>query len=303
MGQARDRGIDPSQAATRGDRGSILVPVDGSRPSLAVLPVARAVAGIWRGQPHLLSVTAAPLSTSALTESLGLTEADLAGFTLDQRTGDPAAVILQTTRESKAAVVIMAAHGRTARPSTLLGHVTEAVLRGVPCPLLLVGDEAGRRFMPDHAALSRILLPLDGSVETAEALEAVAPLISRPEVTVDMLHVVPTAAKPQDQERVFTVPRYVDQPQYEWASWQKEFATRFHDGLTPRTVTVHAAVGDPGREILSAARKQKSDLIIMAWKGVFDGDRARTLRTVLADSPCPVLVVQIGMSATAPSGE
>jgi nucleotide-binding universal stress UspA family protein len=292
--QAADAG---EQAATIAEWGPILVPIDGSRPSLAVLPVTRAVVPIWRARPHLLYVTDKPLSQAELLEALEPAQRDVAGMAIDQRPGDPVEVILEAAREFDASLIIMGSHGWTASSSALLGHVAEAVVRRSRRPLLLVGREAGRHFVEEHASLARILLPLDGSVEVAAGLVAAAPMVGRPDAVIDVLHVVPSEADMAVQAGVFTVPRYLDQPYHEWGAWRREFAVRFGDGLIREPASVNVAVGNPGREILAAAERHRSDLIVLVWKGVVDAGRARTIRAVFRDAACPLLIVQIEPSA------
>jgi len=285
-------------------RGPIVVPIDGSAESRALLPVARAVAAIWDGESHLLHVTAAPPQQGPLREAVGLTEADLAGFVLHQRTGNPADVILKHVQEQAARLVIMATHGWTSGSSAHATRVAEAVLRRCDRPLMLVSREAGAGFLPEHAPFSRLLLPLNGSLDGEAPLVAIALLIGRPDAAVDVLHIVSTVANAR--HGTFTLPRYVDQPYHEWEEWRREFSARFEQRIGREPAHIHVAVGDPGKVIVSAARQYGSDLIILAWKQVWDGDHAPTLRAVLRHAPCPVLVVPSdaskGESERSPAG-
>jgi nucleotide-binding universal stress UspA family protein len=46
-----------------------------------------------------------------------------------------------------------------------------------------------------------------------------------------------------------------------------------------------------GEAILDFARQ--SDLIVLGWRGVLEPDRARTMRRVIRDTICPVIVFRL----------
>jgi nucleotide-binding universal stress UspA family protein len=89
-------------------------------------------------------------------------------------------------------------------------------------------------------------------------------------------------------------PRYVDQPQHEWPAWAQEFLDRLRavggarDEVEIRLVV---AQGQAGEAILDFARQ--SDLIVLGWRGVLEPDRARTMRRVIRDTICPVIVFRL----------
>jgi nucleotide-binding universal stress UspA family protein len=51
-------------------------------------------------------------------------------------------------------------------------------------------------------------------------------------------------------------------------------------------------VGDPAEAIVRVARELRSDVIVMAWSGSIDPDRARTAKAVLRSAPCPVMFLR-----------
>lgn len=56
--------------------------------------------------------------------------------------GEPASVILQRARGGGASMIAMETRGRRGLSKLLLGSVTEAVLRGAPCPVVVVPPSA-----------------------------------------------------------------------------------------------------------------------------------------------------------------
>jgi nucleotide-binding universal stress UspA family protein len=89
------------------------------------------------------------------------------------------------------------------------------------------------------------------------------------------------------------MPRYVDQPQHEWPSWTSELLKRLAS-LCPGgelRARLHICGGDPAVQIVKLAAEQAADLIALAWKGEWAGDHARTLKAIVRDAPCPIMIV------------
>jgi hypothetical protein len=83
----------------------------------------------------------------------------------------------------------------------------------------------------------------------------------------------------------------MDHDCYDWSDWREEFVRRccrFSPGILVR---VELATGAPEESILTVARQLRTDLLILAWSGVLEAKRARTVRSVCALAPCPVLLV------------
>ena len=53
----------------------------------------------------------------------------------------------------------------------------------------------------------------------------------------------------------------------------------------------YARGGEPGPEIAGVAAAESADLIVLAWKGEWAGERARALKAILREAPCPIMVV------------
>jgi len=56
------------------------------------------------------------------------------------RTGGPAAEIVAAAQESAADIIVISTHGHTGFKHVLLGSVAEHVIRGAPCPVLVVRE-------------------------------------------------------------------------------------------------------------------------------------------------------------------
>jgi nucleotide-binding universal stress UspA family protein len=139
----------------------ILVPVDFSSHSEAALRYAAALAARVGGALELLHVTEAAMAgagwaselsapaLSSLRENLeGDAQRQLAvmaeavavpvGTTI--REGVPAQTIIAFAQSMDAELIVMGTHGHTGLAHTLMGSVTEHVLRHAACPVLTLRD-------------------------------------------------------------------------------------------------------------------------------------------------------------------
>jgi len=140
---------------------SILVPVDGSSPSIAALEHAIALAEDSGARVDILHVNADELSAGS-TSSLAPAprrEVELALNTAVERaqarlegrvgfrtlTGDPLRTIVESARVGGYDLVVVGTHGRIGRLHAMLGSVAEGVVRNAPCPVLTV-REAGAGY-------------------------------------------------------------------------------------------------------------------------------------------------------------
>jgi nucleotide-binding universal stress UspA family protein len=149
------RGQLPAQA---GGPGRILVALDGSDLSEAVLPAVARLAGPLDLTIQLLHAiepfqpTALPEVGVHLREMLRRRQADAERYlatvaqTLEAkglrvrqavRLGRPARVILQQAQDENVSLIAMSTHGRTGLGRLLMGSVAESVLRTAPVPTLL----------------------------------------------------------------------------------------------------------------------------------------------------------------------
>jgi nucleotide-binding universal stress UspA family protein len=136
----------------------ILVPVDGSAPSLAALDHAIALAEDSGARIDVLHVDApeefavgseSPLSSGAreqvahaLDAALERAEAQLGGR-VARRTvtaEDPLRTIVETAGRGGYDLIVIGTHGRVGRLHALVGSVAEGVVRSAPCPVLTVRE-------------------------------------------------------------------------------------------------------------------------------------------------------------------
>lgn len=137
----------------------ILVPLDGSKLSEAVLPHVEGIAKGLNCEIVLLHVVPLPVpvfDTPAspfdhnllrdqendakryLKEMCAKLEMDEARVTYLIREGDVTQVILETAQDQQADLIAMSTHGRSGAMRWLLGSITDRIVRNSPIPVLAI---------------------------------------------------------------------------------------------------------------------------------------------------------------------
>ena len=159
----------------------MLIPLDGSRAAEAVLGRAAALLKAGRGTAVLLHVVApadsAPEDVRVechrahhyLTRVAKRLYSKGVSVLTQVVIGEPSREILRAALEEEADLVAMTGHGRGGKGEWPLGSVAGRVLRASRTPVLLVPGEAKA-----GGAFRRILLRLDGGVEAAAVVGALA---------------------------------------------------------------------------------------------------------------------------------
>jgi nucleotide-binding universal stress UspA family protein len=172
-----------------------------------------------------------------------------------------------------------------AEPASVLGvlpgaaplqRLSWAVLQRARKPVVLV--PAAARPVPQM--ISRALIPLNGTPESAAAVAQTIRLLAGAGVDIVVLHVFDAA----------TAPKFWDQPAHAEQVWQEEFLARYCD---QPGVRLQLRAGVPGEHVLDVATTEQADLIALGWSQRPGRARARTLRQTLRGARVPVLVVPV----------
>ncbi len=213
--------------------------------------------------------------------------APAADVPVEEAVGEPAAAALAAAHEDD---VIAFATRRATQEG--IGPAADALLGRAAQPLFVV-----RPGMRPLAALRRVVVPLEGSPSSSEAMRLTEEAFCRRGREIVVLH-VGTVDTP-DEPGSMPAPRMVDQEHYEWSSWHEEFTMRFAtcpEGGRHRTVV---GVGEPAAVIVQEALRLPADLIVLAWTGVFSSGRSPSVHTLLDEAPCPLLLVPVAVAARA----
>ena len=154
--------------------------------------------------------------------------------------------------------------------------VTEVIGRSSK-PLVLVPHDGPTA--PD-GMISRALVPLDGTAESAETVAETVELFAASGADIVVLHVFDES----------TVPRFWDQPVHARKSWDEEFLARF---CAQPDARLELRSGTPGESILDVAASEHPDLIALGWSQDLSSGRARTVRTTVERAGTPVLLLAV----------
>jgi nucleotide-binding universal stress UspA family protein len=188
---------------------SVLIPTDGSDRSRRAAAHGIALAAEYDATVHALNVidtsaleigdftdlaqvhdaleTQGESATGAITELAAVHDLDTVAAVRD---GTPARTILSYAAEEDVDVIAMGTHGRTGLTRTLLGSVTERVVRKAERPVLTA--RAGDAETEPDTDYDRILIPTDGGPESRAAARAGIDLAARVDAEVYALSVVDT---------------------------------------------------------------------------------------------------------------
>jgi nucleotide-binding universal stress UspA family protein len=200
--------------------------------------------------------------------------------------GEPRERILAAAQDWDADLVVVGAKGLGAVKRFLLGSVSTTVVHGAHCPVAVVRGEP--------RAPARVLLACDGSADAMAAVRFVGRLPLAPTASVRLLGVVPPMpAIPFASEIAGTpwppAPEIIAEATAEMTQSLLGAEAALGRPVAERTVRV----GDPGSEILDAART--ADLIVLGARGL--GPLGRLVigsvsERVLQHADCPVLIVK-----------
>ncbi len=262
----------------------ILVPLDGSTFAEAALPLAVALSQKTGAAIHLVSVlepipafdydeweAAAREGSEAYLEKVaerirGQVDGEVS---TGLRSGHVVETLLTEAGATHADLVVMATHGRGALSRAWLGSVADAIMRQAKTPVLFVRPSEAPQVAAATAALETILVPLDGSDISEQALEHATELGELFGSAYHLTRVVANFIDIASPYLPYTVQMNQDilvQAKASAAEYLEERADRMRRrGLRVTTsVTVDAQAG---HGILSEAEAVGCDLIAMATHG------------------------------------
>ena len=292
----------------------ILVALDGSQFSEAILPYARLLADKLKLDVELIHVIDADLPTPtsaagqaryqevmamenekgrAYLETIAASFAPATKIQCSVAPGNPAEVIVDKAAADRQTLIAMTTHGRSGINRWLIGSVADKVLHGAANPLLLVraGETAA---VQGAAAWQRMIVPLDGS-PLAERVIAHAAELARPlglEIVLMRVFGVPTPVFAEDYgpyvEELWT--QLEDEAQKYLTEKKQQLLAQ---GLT-NVVTIVTA-GFPAEKIIDAARERKDALVAMSTHGRSGFNRfvmGSVTDRVVRHSGDPVLIIR-----------
>ena len=262
----------PSHPPTQRRTPRVVAFLDSSAATGPVLEAAGALATVIGARVDAFHVTNAAAGTARVA-------AARAAVPFQEIEGELPDTLIDLADDDDVAVAVIGARGQPSGPRPA-GHVALSLLAGSHKPLLVVppnGAGGPRRFR-------RALVPLDGTADTATAVEDLVEFFADAGVEVVPLHVLGPD----------TVPRCWDQPAHEPDVWGAEFLRRLW--RAPRA-PLELRTGAVGPQVLAATHGLGIDLIVLAWTQHLDPGRSQALQFIVAESPVPVLIFPISPGA------
>jgi nucleotide-binding universal stress UspA family protein len=203
----------------------------------------------------------------------GQERARAVGVELREVSGSPTEQIVAAAQDPDVVALVLGARGVHGGPQPA-GHTALEVITCVPKPVVVV---------PPHAKpperLARVLVPLDGTSESSQALDDTIKLAHRHGLELLVLHVHLPA----------TVPPFNDHEPHEIQAWEHEFLLR-HISTPHDHVTLLQRLGVPADDVVAVAHETSADVIVLAWSQDLRPGRGRVVSETLAHSSIPVLL-------------
>jgi nucleotide-binding universal stress UspA family protein len=278
----------------------IVVPLDGSLTAESILPQVRRV--LYRSDSEVILVRA--VVPPAVENSIVIVEAELGAareYLLGQsdrlekagvrvkhvaRVGSPVGVILDVAEEQRATMIALATHGASGLKRLLFGSVAEALIRRSPLPVLLVRPfwsyELTSPVRPEQTPIRKLLMPVDGSERSLDALPGVVELAELFDTQVVLLRVLEEGKRRPPEE----VPEKAEE---QLRSMAKAIERK---GVETQSLIVK---GDPAGQILKAVGAHEIDMIAMAThgrRGLARVTLGSVTEKVLRSAPVPILVTR-----------
>ncbi len=191
-------------------------------------------------------------------------------------------------------MVVMSTHGRSGLRHTLLGSVTENVIRYSPCPVLVVKNPEHEFVDPNTGELhlKKILFPIDFSKDSLHPIDLVRAIASRQASEVVLFHAIDVEIPPIYYAAGIDNFLQVDSELHDGIMDQmEELAGKKLTGLKLRYAVQE---GRPVELIRDFARAEQIDLVVMGAAGAHGVGEflfGSTASRVIQKAVCPVLIV------------
>jgi nucleotide-binding universal stress UspA family protein len=236
-----------------------------------------ALAGLRReaqqGAERVCATLRAELSTSAASIAVRIVD------------GRPVPTILLAARSWNADLILIGSTRRGRLSRTILGSVSDEVVRAASCPVLV----AKRRV----ARLERMLVATDGSLHAEGALRFVAALPVSPTVELRICAVseMPGSLPGRARDAHLALGLLVETEK----RTAVQAVTKALDILTHLSCPIQSAVrqGEAGRELADEVRRWAPDLLVVGARGRTAGAEValgRVTESLLRHAACPTLV-------------
>ena len=303
---------------------ALMVPLDGSEFGRHAIPWALAIAEPAGARVDLVHVLTPPYdiavadgnrliladsidSQHAATEqrlgdlanrlSVG-TEVRFSSAVIEGHTAD---ALLRYADENAIDLIVMTTHGRSGLARAVLGSISDQVVRRSRRPVLLARPHRHVAEEREAAAVSDVLVPLDGTLTSEAILEHALEMCRLTGASCTLLHViVPEILLTGAAVPVALADHRATIAEQRTDTYLASLADRFHEGAVPMTMAAlrHA---DVESGILEYCATHPVSLIAMATRGTRGVERAllgSTMDEVLRKTHLPLLAIAAHTDST-----
>lgn len=268
------------------------------KASLTVVSIAEFQPGLNPDYPINQQYLADLLNTASvqLTDLRGRAERRGIVVTTRMATGIPSEEVVAAAQAEDSDLIVVGTKGKTGLAHVLLGSTAERVIRGAPCPVLTVRTESADTGQEDSVLsrpvrLERILVPVDFSDCSLDALEFAVVVARQAEASLMLLHVLEPVSYGLD----FTLgqSRTREHVRETWTKRLDELASSLKATQVP--VESQLRGGLPADSILDSAQTLPCDLIVMGThgrRGISHALSGSVAEAVVRKARCPVLTVR-----------
>jgi nucleotide-binding universal stress UspA family protein len=234
-------------------------------------------------------------ASSQLVDFKGRAERRGIAVTTRVATGIPSEEVIAAARAEDSDLIVVGTRGKTGLAHVLLGSTAERVIRGAPCPVLTVrmepADKEDTSVLSRPVTLERILVPVDFSDCSLDALGYAAVVAQQAKASLMLLHVLEPVSYGLDFTLGQSKARHADAET--WTKRLEELASSHqHPAMQ---VESRLRGGFPADSILDSAKTLPSDLIVMGThgrRGISHAISGSVAEAVLRKARCPVITVR-----------
>ena len=234
-------------------------------------------------------------ASSQLVDLKGRAERRGIAVTTRVATGIPSEEVIAAARAEDSDLIVVGTRGKTGLAHVLLGSTAERVIRGAPCPVLAVRTDPAASedegVLSKPITLERILVPVDFSDCSLDALGYAAVVAQQAKASLMLLHVLEPVSYGLD----FTLGQSRAR-RLEVETWTKRLEELASSQQHPNMqVESRLRGGFPADSILDSAKTLPCDLIVMGThgrRGISHTISGSVAEAVLRKAHCPVIAVR-----------
>jgi len=250
----------------------VIATITDDSAAMAVLASADAVAGLFGASVEALHVGHEDAAVAQVARTAGVALRTVAGQAVE--------AIAEAAAADDVAAVVIGTRGAPAETHPA-GGTALALVTLLDKPIVVVPPSA---TVAGH--IDSVLVPLDGTVQSAAALQEIVELAANAELRIVVAHVY--------RER--SLPAFSDHLSHEVRAWSEEFIARHCPAAVDASLELR--VGEPREHLLDILRHSRCQLVALGWSQDLTVGRAAVVRQMLAESPVPVLLTPANLSSS-----